>query len=331
MVIPMDLKRVNSRKVTYLITGVWFLIVLLWPRPSNNYSIKDGAKSNLSQEELYRSNLTNANFGLLGVRFYESLEGQPHWKIESQFAELHRKENYLFLKSVIANFFSESTRNKILTKSDYGRSWTEKNYVELDGNVSIESGKGYLFWMNHLNYDGNKHEFTSNDVVQMKGPNINRPIMFLKGTGLTAQINKEHFILNRNVSSQKRLQNGQWIKINSKAGEFFTHESRAVFIGSVKSSMPNAVITSDVFELNPEENQENAQAFGNVTLKNKDRTGYAQKAYLEVGGNEIILEGKARLEADGNVIEGKKIKLFSDDDRVEVEDAEGKANHETSR
>lgn len=311
--------------------GLWFLLVLLWPRSSNDFSkMEQSAPSSLSQEELYRSTITDANFGLLGLRFYESVEGQPRWKIESQFAELHRKENYLFLKSVSADFFSEATQNKILTQSDYGRSWTEKNYVELDGNVSIKSGKGYLFWMEHLNYDGKNHEFTTKDTVHMKGPNVDRPIMFLKGTGLTAQISKEHFILNSNVSSQKKLQNGQWMKVLSKAGEFFTHDSRAIFFGGVKSSLPNATITSDVFEFSSEEGQENVQAFGNVVLRNKDRIGYAQKAYLEVGGSEIILEGKAKLEADGNTIEGKRIKLYSDDDKIEVDEAEGKTKNETS-
>jgi LPS export ABC transporter protein LptC/lipopolysaccharide transport protein LptA len=323
--------RLRKIHLIYAFTVLWFSVVLFWPRSSNNNRDQEEGSQNLAQEDLYRANLTQANFGLLGVRFYESVEGQPRWKIESQFAELHRKENYAFLKGVTANFFSEATQNKILTKSDYGRSWSEKNYVELDGNVSIESGQGYLFWMNHLNYDGKKHEFSSNDTVQMKGPNINRPIMFLKGTGLNAQINKEHFILNQNVSSQKKLENGQWLKIFAKAGEFFTNESRAVFIGGVKSMMPDIKITSDIFELSSEEGQENVQAFGNVILKNKDRIGYAQKAYLEIGGSEIILEGKARIEADGNVIEGKRIKLYSDDDKIEVEEAEGRTANETSR
>jgi LPS export ABC transporter protein LptC/lipopolysaccharide transport protein LptA len=321
----------GKTRFIYTIAALWFAIIVFWPRSSNNNQDKEETSQNLAQEDLYRANLTQANFGLLGVRFYQSVEGQPRWKIESQFAELHRKENYAFLKGVTANFFSEATQNKILTKSDYGRSWSEKNYVELDGNVSIESGQGYLFWMNHLNYDGKKHEFSSNDTVQMKGPNVNRPVMFLKGTGLNAQINKEHFILNQNVSSQKRLQNGQWLKILAKAGEFFTNESRAVFIGGVKSTMPDVKITSDIFEVSSEEGQENVQAFGNVVLKNKDRIGYAQKAYLEIGGSEIILEGKARIEADDNVIEGKRIKLYSDDDKIEVDEAEGRTANDTSR
>ncbi len=328
---PMWWQAVNKKLFLSFFLGFWFLLVWLWPASSDPVNLDSNTESLFNQEGLYRSDLTQANFGLLGVRFYESVEGQPRWQIESQFAELHRKENYAFLKTVTAHFFSEATRNKILTKSDYGRSWTEKNYVELDGHVSIESSNGYLFWMNHLNYDGTKHEFHSEDPVHMKGPNLQHPTMFLNGTGLHAQINKEHFVLNRDVSSQKRLKSGEWLKILSKSGEFFTQESRAVFIGGVKSNMPSMTISSDIFEISSQEGEENVNAFGNVVIHSKDRVGYAQKAYLEVGGDEIILEGKARLEAQGNVIEGKKIKLFSDDDRIEVEEAEGRTVHDTPR
>ncbi|NQW43886.1 MAG: LPS export ABC transporter periplasmic protein LptC [Deltaproteobacteria bacterium] len=322
----MKLPGFSRHPLFYIVAGLWFCGLVLWPRSSNVWVGEDSLSHNSSQEGLYKSALTNANFGLLGVRFYESVGGHPRWKINSAFAELRRKENYAFLKEVTSDFLSETTQNTIHTKSDYGRSWTAKNYVELEGNVSIESSNGYLFWMDHLNYDGKNHEFTSKDTVQMKGPSINQPIMFLKGTGLTAEINKEHFLLNSNVSSQKRLPSGQWLKVSSKTGEFFTQQSRAIFMGGVKSQMPKVNITSDVFEMSSLEGDENAQAFGNVVLKNKGRVGYAQKAYLEIGGSEIILEGNARIEADGNIIKGNRIKLFSDEDKIEVENAEGKTN-----
>ena len=199
-----------------------------------------------------------------------------------------------------ASFFSETTQNNIFSKSDYGRSWTERNMVELEGNVSIQSSKGYLFSMNRLNYDGKKHEFTSRDTVQMKGPNLKNPIMFLKGTGLKANISREHFILNREVSSQKRVEDGGWLKISSKSGEFFTAESRAIFVE-------------------------------NVVIKNKDKTGFADKAFLDVSGNEIILEGNAKIESGTHLIEGKRIKLFTDDDRIEVDQAEGRNDNDTPR
>lgn len=327
----MALRAQNKSLLIAVAITFWMLTLWFWPGSLDNSFEEKESKSEPQQEALYRSEITQANFGLLGVRFYESQEGQPRWEINSEFAELHRKENYAFLKNVNSFFFSDTTQNKIKSKSDYGRSWTDKNIIELNGNVSIESSRGYLFWMDHLTYDGKQHEFKSDDLVQMKGPNPKRPVMLLKGVGLNAQISKEHFILNHNVSSQKKLKSGDWLKVFSKSGEFFTGESRAIFLGGVKSKMPGMNITSDVFEFSSEEGQENVQAFGHVVLRNKDRIGYAERAFLEVGGSEIILEGKARIESGGNIIQGKRIKLYSDDDRIEVEQAEGRTTNDTAR
>lgn len=296
----MDLKA-NSKPVFFsTLLTVWFLLVWLWPAASPD-SNSDKEKDEVpTQEDLYRSNLTQANFGLLGVRFFESQDGEPQWEINSDFAELHRAENYAFLKKVKANFSSAATQNKISSESDYGRSWTDKNKIELEGNVSVQSSKGYIFLMNRLNYDGKKHELNTSESVQMKGPNINKPIMWLNGTGLKANIDQEHFILKHNVSAKKKLENGDWLKITSQSGEFFTADSKAVFIE-------------------------------NVVMRNKNQSGYADKAFLEVGGNEVILEGNAKIESDNNTIEGKRIKLFTDDDRIEVDEAEGRTSNDAPR
>ena len=100
--------------------------------------------------------------------------------------------------------------------------------------------------------------------------------------------------VNRSAEAQKKLDDGGWLKISSKSGEFFTGESRAVFIE-------------------------------NVVIKSKEKTGFADKAFLDVSGNEIILEGNAKIESDNHLIEGKRIRLFTDDDRIEVDEAEGRS------
>lgn len=293
--------RLSSKTLMITVAlSTWFLLVWLWPIESQDVSIEENITNLPPQEDLYRSDLTQANLGLLGVRFYESQDGKPRWEINSKFAELHRKENYAFLKTVTAHFFSETNQNNITSKSDYGRSWTDKNRIELDGNVEIQSTQGYLFWMNHLTYDGKNHEFTSNDTVNMKGPDVRNPMMFLKGIGLIANISKDHFILNHDVSAKKKLNTGDWLRITSKKGEFFTADSIAVFVE-------------------------------NVVIKNKNLRGEAEKAILEVGGNQVVLEGKAKIKSDDNLIQGKRIKLYTDDDRIEVEEAEGKTSNDASR
>ena len=277
-----------------------------------------------AEEHLYEAPLTEAPFGLLGVNFYESLEGKKRWNIRSQFAELHRKEDYAFMKGVDADFFSDKTGNIVETRSDYGRSQLERQKVELDGRVTIKSHRGYLFEMDTLNYDGNSHEFTTEDLVKMKGPKVTSPTMYLKGTGLWGDIDDEHFILHRNVTAQRRLKDNGWMRINSKAGEFYTEQERAVFTGSVHSTLPKAAIDSDYFEVTTSQDKESVQARGNVHLTQKNTRGVAENAYMEVGSNQIILEGNARVDSKGNQMRGRRIVIYSEEDRIEVEGAEGK-------
>lgn len=313
-----------AKVALYLVGLAWFALVVFWPVPSDIKPNPAESKRQQTGEGLYKSPLTTANFGLLGVRFYETSEQKKHWFIHSRFAELHRKENYAFMQDVNTEFYAEKTGNVVFTKSDYGRSLIEKHLVELEGNVSIRSKRGYLFSMDKLNYNGNNHEFDSDDPVRMKGPIVDRPTMVLRGVGLHADIDTEHFILRRNVAAQRRMRTNEWLRINSKSAEFFTEEQRAVFIGKVRSTLPQLNIDSDIFEISTSRERESMLARGNVVLRNKDRIGRAEVASVEMGSNQIILEGKARIDAQGNEIQGRRIVLYTDSDRVEVDEAEGK-------
>jgi len=314
---------------TYVLAGLWVTLVVLWPLNTNINTIgsdNDDTKQT-SEEGLYKSSLTQAPFGMLGVNFFESNDGKKRWNIRSKFAELHRKENYAFMQHVNADFFAEKTGNMVQTKSDYGRSHIDKNLVELEGDVSIHSRRGYLFEMDRLNYDGNNNEFLTEDVIHMKGPDVAHPTMYLKGTGLVGNIDTEHFLVKKAVTAQRQLKSLEWLRISSRSGEFFTEDQRAVFVGKVRSSLPKVTIDSDIFELNITEERESIQARGNVLLKQKDKIGRAEMASMEVGTNKIVLEGNARIDSKDNQILGRRIVLYSDEDRVEVEAAEGKVQN----
>ncbi|MBI4404937.1 MAG: LPS export ABC transporter periplasmic protein LptC [Deltaproteobacteria bacterium] len=310
----------------YGVGALWACALVMWPRQANRLTLLDNAQqTQAAGEGLYKSSLTQANFGMLGFHLYDTNENKKHWNIRSKFAELHRKENYAFMQEVIAEFFAK-TGNVVETRSKFGRSMLDKEIVELEEDVSIQSHKGYLFNVTQLTYDGKSHEFHSDSIINMKGPNIDRPILLLKGTGLNADIDREHFIVKKNVTAQKKLKNSQWLKVTARHGEFFTDEQRAVFRSDVRTIMPNLNMTSDYFEMLISEEEESIFARGNVRMLSKKRRGSAETAILQTSNNRIILEGKARIESKDNEIEGKRIILHTDDDRVEVVQAEGSVN-----
>jgi len=305
------------------LTLTWLVLVLFWPRPTDQPTAESPLVPSKTGEGLYKSVSTKANFGLAGVRYYESARGVKHWHIESKFAEIHRKENYAFLTDVMAEFFAKTTGNIVTTHSDYGRSWDDKNLIELEGHVTIQSKNGYLFEMDKINYNSNHHEFTSEDFVRMKGPNVAKPVMFLSGVGLQADIDREEFLLQKKVSAEKKMKGSGSLKILSDSGQFFTNESRSVFMGNVNARMPATSITCDVFELSMDEEDETVAASGNVFLKNRGRIASAESALIELNGTEIVLEGRARIDSEDNRIEGRRIKIYTDDDRIDVEEATG--------
>lgn len=269
--------------------------------------------------------LTRANFGLLGVHFFESSKNAKRWDIQSEFAELHRTENYLFLKQVTADFHAERTGNVVRTTSEHGRSFLDKNEVILDGNVRILSRSGYEFLLNTLNYDGDRHEFSSPDNVSMQGPGVTRPTMVVRGTGLLADIDREHFFLGKRVTARKRVKSDAWMHIRSSQGEFFTQEQKAVFTGRVESKVPpGLIIRSDLMQMVSRSDHELMEARGNVSLVFKDKTGQAEQAFFEAGGDRVILEGNARVESKKSEVSGKRIVLYTMDDRVEVTQAQGR-------
>ncbi len=312
------------RKWVFLaLWGLWSAVLASFPRYINTVS---QIETQPSKEGLYIGGLTRANFGMLGFHLFETNDGRRHWNIRSAFAELHQKEDYAFMQAVQAEFFAQKTGNIIKTTSQYGRSHLDSERVELEGNVIIHSKNGYSFTMERLFYQGSNHEFVTKDAVQMRGPNVQKPTMLLNGVGLLGHIDREHFIVHRNVSAQRKLRNNNWLRIQSRSGEFFTNEQYAVFSGAVKSRLPNLDMKSDVFEITVISERESLLARGNVVFKYKEKHGRASKAYIEVGSERIQLEGSAEVRSKDNLIKGKRIVLYTDDDRVEVEEAEGRMN-----
>ncbi|MBY0370639.1 LPS export ABC transporter periplasmic protein LptC [bacterium] len=305
--------------------ALWGTGLLFWPLPANLPGDPAARLTASYGEGLYKSDLTEANSGLLGARFFESFEGKKSWDIHSQFAELHRNEKkFADLRKVDADFYSSNSGNVVHTKSDFGQSYFDKRFVTLEGNVVVNSHMGYRFSMDTLDYDGNSRRFFSDDVVQMRGPNPEKPEMFLTGRGLDAGLNEGNFLVRKQSRARRRLSNNTWIHIQSVESEFFPSTHRAVFKKSVTAQLPNLTIKSDGLEMHMGDSAgELLIAKGNVTLFHKDRKGESDRADIELANDTIILEGNASITSEDSEMSGRKITLHTDDDRIEVENATG--------
>jgi len=144
--------------------------------------------------------------------------------------------------------------------------------------------------MPRVTYYGQEHEFRTDSLVHMKGPDVESPKMYVDGIGLVAAIDDEKWEIKRNVTVRRKLKTDEWMKVKAKSGKFFSDEQRAVFVDNVKTVLPEMKIDSDVFEMSLRSEGEFLHAKGNVRVGMKDKIGYAQSAYLEVGTSKMVLE-----------------------------------------
>jgi LPS export ABC transporter protein LptC/lipopolysaccharide transport protein LptA len=313
----------GARLTKWSLVGLWVIGIVFWPDATDNDSALE-VTANLSPgESLYKADLTATNFGLLGVHFFESADNRRNWDIRSKFAELNRKDDYFYLQQVNSDFYGRDTGNIIHTTSDFGRSYLGRNFVELEGNVQVVSAQGYEFRMQKLDYNGANRTFFTDTPVAMKGPDTKNPAMILDGVGMKGSADKEHFVIQKNVQARRRMSTSEWLNIRSQSGEFFTQNQKAIFHRKVRAQMPRITILSDRFELETNQGSETIVALGHVVLYNRDRTGRAQKATVKMGEDEILLEGKAEIETGDDRMKGDQIRIYSEDDRVEVRAAEG--------
>jgi lipopolysaccharide transport protein LptA len=146
---------------------------------------------------------------------------------------------------------------------------------------------------------------------------------------MKAFIDSEHFMIRKNVFSKKKIKNSDWMYVNAMKGEFFTSQNRAIYQGNVKSRMPDLTILGQKLEI--KFNEKEGDSFfvqDKVQMYHKNRHAKAERAFIEMSSNKILLEGNASVDSKGNIISGKKITLYMDEDKIDVEDAEGRIQNE---
>lgn len=137
----------------------------------------------------------------------------------------------------------------------------------------------------------------------------------------------------------------QPIHVTSDRLEVDNKAQIATFIGKVKATQGDVVITSDRLLVYYDRDEKAAKpkkgekpkglmdeggkvrmvvAIGHVKIVQRDRVGVGQKATYWAGGRKILLEGKATVWRGKNVVSGDKITVFLDEDRSVVHGAPGK-------
>lgn len=155
------------------------------------------------------------------------------------------------------------------------------------------------------------------------------------------------------AAEKKEPKGDQPIHVVSDRLEVDNKAQIATFIGKVKATQGDVVITSDRMEVYYDRDEKAAEAdkakqkkdkkekkptglmdsggkvrkviaLGHVKIVQRDRVGVGQKATYWAGGRKILLEGQATVWQNKNTVSGEKITVFLDEDRSVVHGKPGK-------
>ena len=109
--------------------------------------------------------------------------------------------------------------------------------------------------------------------------------------------------------------------ITSKTMELDYKRSIAVFEQNVVVQDPQVNMECDRLVVMFEQDQgvKSATATGNVRLKSEDRTAACDRAVYVVKTGQIVLTGNAKLTRGKDILEGKEMTFWIDDERVECD------------
>jgi LPS export ABC transporter protein LptC len=123
-------------------------------------------------------------------------EGNSIWEVKADTAQYIKKENLALFDKVRAKLTTADGKIYNMT-GDKGRMLTDKNDVEIRGNVVIVSDSGDRFSTNYLKYSDAEKKFYTDAPVIMENKR-----MKLKGVGLTIFMNSGVLNLSSQVKAR---------------------------------------------------------------------------------------------------------------------------------
>lgn len=111
------------------------------------------------------------------------------------------------------------------------------------------------------------------------------------------------------------------VKITSDQMEADNQKGTVVFKGNVVVKQDEGIIMSEVLTVyyNEKNEMEKIIAEGDVRINQNDRVGTCQLATYSLEDKSVVMENEPRIWRGGDVVEGEKITVFMDSDRMIVE------------
>lgn len=152
-------------------------------------------RSKGNQEETHDSVNRNADVVIKNIHYTNTHLGITEWELDASSGEYFGDDKQAILNDVTVTLFLEDGGTLLLV-GEKGKIATDTKNIEIWGNVTATSDKGYKFRTASLRYDSKKKKVFTSDSIVFTGYG-----MKLTGTGITVDIDRERFFVLNNVST----------------------------------------------------------------------------------------------------------------------------------
>ena len=128
--------------------------------------------------------------------YIETKRGIKIWELIADSANHLKKERATLFNHFKLTFFTKEGKKHILT-GDRGKVKDETKDIEVRGNITAILEGGYVIKTDALKYDSEKRKIYGDGMVYINGPNVK-----IVGKGVLIDLDKEKFILLKNVKTK---------------------------------------------------------------------------------------------------------------------------------
>ena len=135
-------------------------------------------------------NLGRVDAGIDQFSFKQSKAGAVQWHVEAQRAHMTEAEHRAVLEDVHVTLYGQKGWELKLSGDEGTIDTVRKNFtlVRRNGTIPVQLQNGYTIHTNHLNWEDERHEVSTQDPVTITGQG-----MEITGRGLVGKLDTEEF------------------------------------------------------------------------------------------------------------------------------------------
>ncbi len=280
----------------------------------------------LKSEEKSSSQIMN------NVRLVEAKPEGKEWELAADRAVRPKGSDEWTVEFVKIRFFA---KDGVIydVKGRQGGVIQETSDIWIKGNVETVSSNGYTFRSDSLRYESKKKRLWSTEPVEMVGPkDKDLSVLMLTGDSMSADLNSNEMVVERNVRGRKEVLSGKKMQIQSHKALFSGRSRSAAFSGSVIIDYEATRITGPEARLGFNADQsalESVFVSGGVKVTDADRLATSGTLAVSFVEDRYVFEGSPRVVQKSDELVGDKIIFLNGGKKVQVVNAKAQFDPRT--